>query len=169
MEAVYEYPSPLGSILLASGGEALKGLWFKGQKYFGSTLGSDAVQRDLPVFDRTAEWLELYFRGEEPDFMPPLALEGTAFQKRVWELLLTIPYGTTVTYGEIAGRLSEGPESLQTSARAVGNAVGRNPISLIVPCHRVGGAGGRLTGYAGGLERKEKLLSLEGRRKQERE
>lgn len=170
MEAICEYHSPLGKIILAGEGEALKGLWFEGQKYFGSTLGGETVGAGLPVLDQAVRWLDLYFSGEEPDFTPPLSLTGTPFQKRVWEFLLTIPYGRTTTYGEIAGRLfGEGEEGQRTSARAVGSAVGRNPISLIVPCHRVVGAGGRLTGYAGGLERKEKLLLLEGQRGRGRE
>lgn len=163
---ISHYHSPLGEITLASDGEALTGLWFDGQKYFGSTLGADPVGEELPVFVKTREWLELYFGGEKPDFTPPLSLKGTPFQKRVWEFLLTIPYGETATYGEIAERLSdegeEGEGRSKTSARAVGSAVGRNPISLIVPCHRVIGAGGRLTGYAGGIEKKERLLLLEG-------
>ncbi len=146
-------PSPLGEITLGSRGEALCGLWFNGQKYFASGLPADREERDLPVFRETRRWLEAYFSGTKPDFLPPLAPEGTPFRRRVWEALLTIPYGETVTYGELAKRLGTAP-------RAVGSAVGRNPVSILIPCHRVVGSGG-LTGYAGGLERKRALLELE--------
>ena len=150
-------PSPLGDLTLASRGEALCGLWFNGQKYFAAGLPADREERDLPVFRETRRWLEAYFSGSAPDFLPPLAPEGTPFRRRVWEALLTIPYGETVTYGELAKRLSTAP-------RAVGSAVGRNPVSILIPCHRVVGSGG-LTGYAGGLERKRALLELEGNTK----
>ena len=147
-------PSPLGDLTLASRGEALCGLWFNGQKYFAAGLPADREERDLPVFRETRRWLEAYFSGTKPDFLPPLAPEGTPFRRRVWEALLTIPYGETVTYGELAQRLGTAP-------RAVGSAVGRNPVSILIPCHRVVGSGG-LTGYAGGLERKRALLEIEG-------
>lgn len=156
MDYIQRYASPLGGLVLAGDGEALTGLWFEGQKYFGSTLGAEYEERTLPVLADTARWLDLYFGGGIPDFTPPLSLRGSAFQKAVWELLLTIPYGGTVSYGELARRLG-------SSARAVGSAVGRNPVSLIVPCHRVVGADGGLTGYAGGLERKKWLLEWEKR------
>ena len=149
------YDSPLGGITLAGDGDALTGLWFDGQKHFGAGLGEDWEERSLPVFAEAVRWLELYFGGTVPDFTPKLALRSTPFRRSVWELLLTVPYGGTVTYGELARRLGG------TSARAVGGAVGRNPVSLIVPCHRVVGSGGRLTGYAGGLDRKRYLLLLE--------
>lgn len=150
------YHSFLGSITLASDGEALTGLFFDGQRYFGSTLGAQYVERmELPVFDETCRWLDVYFSGCEPDFTPSLLLKGTVFQRRVWEALLTIPYGQTVTYGELSRRLG------CRSAQAVGGAVGRNPISIIVPCHRVVGTDGTLTGYAAGLDRKRALLDLE--------
>ena len=156
MEYTAHYDSPLGGITLASDGEALTGLWFNGQKHFGSTLGSLAsFPAQLPVFDETCRWLNVYFSGCEPDFTPSLLLKGTVFQRRVWKSLLAIPYGQTVTYGELARRLD------CRSAQAVGGAVGRNPISLIIPCHRVVGADGSLTGYAGGLDRKRALLELE--------
>ena len=147
-------PSPLGDLTLASRGEALCGLWFNGQKYFAAGLPADREERDLPVFRETRRWLEAYFSGSAPDFLPPLAPEGTPFRRRVWEALLTIPYGETVTYGELAQRLGTAP-------RAVGSAVGRNPVSILIPCHRVVGSGG-LTGYAGGLDRKRALLEIEG-------
>lgn len=155
MTFLHTYDSPLGRIVLAADGEGLTGLWFEGQKYFGSTMDAQTEEKNLPVFPETDRWLDLCFAGEKPDFTPPLHLRGTAFRRRVWEALLTIPYGMTMTYGALADKLG-------SSARAVGNAVGHNPISIIVPCHRVVGADGGLTGYAGGVERKEQLLTLEG-------
>ena len=153
--------TPLGGVTLASDGESLTGLWFDGQKYFGAGLCSAPLEKDLPVFGEVREWLQVYFRGESPDFTPPLSLQGTPFRCAVWEKLLLIPYGNTATYGELARSLSE-VFGRKVSARAVGNAVGHNPVSLIVPCHRVLGADGCLTGYAGGVERKRRLLELEG-------
>ena len=156
MEYIAHYNSSLGDITLASDGRALTGLWYDGQKYFGSTLGPHtSLPAQLSVFDEACRWLDIYFFGREPDFMPPLSLKGTTFQQRVWKELLTIPYGQTVTYGELARRLG------CRSAQAIGGAVGRNPISIIVPCHRVVGANGTLTGYAAGLDRKRTLLELE--------
>ena len=155
------YLSPLGAITLASDGEALTGLWFDGQKYFGSTLPQQAETGDCPVFTQTKRWLDSYFAGEKPDFAPPLHWAATPFRRAVWEILLTIPYGCTTTYGQIAAQLADRMGKPQ-SAQAVGGAVGHNPISLIVPCHRVVGADGSLTGYAGGIDRKVKLLALEG-------
>ncbi len=151
-------PSPLGGLTLASDGEALTGLWLPGQKYFGATLKNDAVERaDLPVFAQARAWLEAYFAGRRPDPRQlPLAPQGSAFRKRVWAVLLDIPYGETVTYGQIAREIG------CASAQAAGGAVGHNPISIIVPCHRVLGARGDLTGYAGGLQAKRFLLRLEG-------
>ena len=172
MDYVQHYDSPLGRITLSSNGEALTGLWFDGQKHFGSTLSSVFLEEDLPVFNLARRWLDIYFSGREPDFTPPVHLIGTPFQKAVWEVLRTIPYGCTVTYGEIAARIrpssatganlatGAGP-SCRTLARAVGSAVGRNPVSLIVPGHRAVGLGGRLIGYASGLPNKSYLLRLE--------
>ena len=157
MDYVHHYSSPLGGITMASGGEALTGLWFDGQKHF--ALPPDHEERDLPVFRQADRWLDHYFSGSAPDFTPRLAPEGTPFRRAVWELLLTIPYGQTMTYGEIAGRIAA--QTGRTSPRAVGGAVARNPISLIIPCHRVVGADGSLTGYAGGPEKKRRLLALE--------
>ena len=117
--------------------------------------------KELPVFEETRRWLDAYFRGEKPDFTPPLSVETTPFRRAVWELLLTIPYGQTMTYGEIAAEIARRRGLSGMSAQAVGGAVGRNPISLIIPCHRVVGTGGSLTGYAGGIEKKVKLLELE--------
>lgn len=156
MNHIAHYDSPLGGITLVSDGNALTGLFFDGQKHFGSTFGPSAsLSAKPPVFDETRRWLDLYFSGREPDFTPPLLLQGTMFQQRVWKALLTIPYGQAMTYGELARRL------VCRSAQAVGGAVGRNPISIIVPCHRVVGANGSLTGYAAGLDRKRALLQLE--------
>ena len=156
MDCLSSWPSPLGEITLASDGRALTGLWFAGQKHDRAGLRGDAQTRDLPVFAETRRWLALYFAGREPDFCPPLAPRGTPFQRSVWDRLRRIPYGQTLSYGALARELG------CPSARAVGSAVGRNPISLLIPCHRVLGADGSLTGYAGGLARKEALLRLEG-------
>lgn len=156
MDYLCHIPSPLGGLTLASDGEALTGLWFDGQAHFGAGLSDERKERPLPVFDEALRWLSVYFSGREPDFTPPLRLRGTAFQRAVWQELLTVPYGRTMSYGELARRLGT------ASARAVGGAVGRNPVSIIIPCHRVLGADGRLTGYAGGLERKRYLLRIEG-------
>lgn len=156
MNYTAHYDSPLGGITLASDGHALTGLWFDGQRHFGSTLEPQATRiTDLHIFDSARRWLDIFFSGRQPDFTPPLLLLGSPFAQRVWQTLLDIPYGQTVTYGELARRLGI------RSAQAVGGAVGRNPISIIVPCHRVVGAGGNLTGYAGGLDRKRALLQLE--------
>ena len=153
------YTSPLGRITLASDGMALTGLYFDGERDFPDL--SAAHKKDLPVFGEAMRWLDLYFAGKEPDFSPALNPTGTAFQQAVWEILRTIPYGGTTTYGAIAKRL-EKVTGKRMSAQAVGGAVGRNPISIIVPCHRVIGADGSLTGYAGGLDKKEYLLRTEG-------
>ena len=155
MDYTYRYTSPLGGITLASDGEALTGLWFDGQKYFADTLDAEYAEKVLPVFDETAKWLDLYFGGIVPGFTPKLNPRGTSFRRRVWDVLLTIPYGQTMTYGEIAKALG------CRSSQAIGGAVGHNPISLIIPCHRVVGADGSLTGYAGGVDKKRRLLELE--------
>ena len=217
MNYTAHYDSPIGGITLASDGVALIGLWFEGQKHFAAMLGPQHREcDDLPVFVETKRWLDSYFSGQIPDFTPKLAMRATPFRQAIWEILLTIPYGKTVTYGEIARRFVETfhETSLQSSslhnvslhgatsqdislqgaplqvtssqdalsqgsllqgmsiqgamlakknmsAQAVGGAVGHNPISLIIPCHRVIGANGSLTGYAGGVERKKYLLELE--------
>jgi len=163
---LYHYDSPLGGITLASDGEALTGLWFDGQKYFGESLAEERETKELPVFAQAVKWLDIYFSGKNPDFIPPLSMETTPFRRTVWEILLTIPFGKTMTYGEIAGRIA-GRIALQKglermSAQAVGQAVGHNAIALIIPCHRVVGADGSLTGYAGGTDKKAWLLAREG-------
>ncbi len=154
--------TPLGPVRMASDGTALTGLWFEGQKYFPQSLDGELRAEALPVFGEVRRWLELYFSGEEPGFMPPLRLIGSDFQTEVWGLLRAIPYGETTTYGALAQKLARARGLPRLSARAVGGAVGRNPISILVPCHRVVGAGGSLTGYAGGMDRKAALLKLEG-------
>ena len=162
MEYIHHYASPLGGITMASNGESLTGLWFDGQKYFADTLAADYEERPLPVFEQADCWLGRYFSGKEPDFTPPLSMKTTQFRRAVWEILLTIPYGQTMTYGEIAERIAEQKGIARMSAQAVGGAVGHNAISLIIPCHRVVGSDGSLTGYAGGIEKKVKLLQMEG-------
>lgn len=158
MDTTCRYTSPLGGILLAWDGAAITGLWFEGQRRFARGLDDVHEERGLPVFRETVRWLDAYFGGQQPDFTPPLNARGTAFEKAVWMVLLKIPYGHTATYGDIARALGLSAGA----ARAVGGAVGRNPVSILIPCHRIVGAGGRLTGYAGGLERKRALLALEG-------
>ena len=152
------YASPLGPILLAADETGLTGLWFEGQKYFPSFLGVDYQEKETPVLTETVRWLDVYFSGKDPDILPPLHPQGSPFRQTVWDILLTIPRGQTMTYGEIARRLGV------HSAQAVGGAVGHNPISILIPCHRVVGSDGNLTGYAGGFDRKTRLLQLEGAR-----
>ena len=156
------YSSPLGEVLLSADDMGLSGLWFVGQRYFARTLPSGAASGETPVLTASKRWLDCYFSGKRPDFLPPLHLIGTDFQQAVWNLLLEIPYGQTVTYGALARTLAQQLGKPAMSAQAVGAAVGRNPVSVIVPCPRVVGAGGNLTGYAGGVERKLQLLQLEG-------
>ncbi len=156
MNFIAHYPSPIGSVSLASDGESLTGLWFDGQKYDRGTLrGSSFAEKDLPVFSLAKKWLDIYFT-------PPLKVEGSAFKKLVSEIMREIPFGRSTTYGEIARKVAQRTKRKSMSAQAVGLAVGRNPISIIVPCHRVLGTGGRLVGYAGGIERKVFLLKNEG-------
>ena len=156
------YRSPLGEILLAADGAGLTGLWFAGQKYFARRLDPVHEDKELPVLAQAKRWLDVYFSGREPDFDLPLHLIGTDFQQAVWAILRTIPYGCTTTYGEIARKLAAQRGVPHLSAQAVGGAVGRNGVSIVVPCHRVVGSGGSLTGYAGGIDRKIALLKLEG-------
>ena len=149
------YDSPLGQMRLCCDGENLTAVIFVGQKYEDPHIPKAAEYGSHPILEQTKEWLSKYFDGEIPDFLPPIKPMGTPFQKKVWNLLLQIPYGETITYGELAKRLD------CQSAQAVGGAVGRNPISILIPCHRVIGADGTLTGYAGGVEKKKFLLLLE--------
>ena len=155
------YDSPLGGILLAADEVGLTGLWFEGEKYFANILGPEQQERETPALQRAKRWLDVYFSGREPDFTPPLHPVGSDFQRAVWQLLLQIPYGQTTTYGALAGELARQRGLTHFSAQAVGGAVGHNRVSIIIPCHRVVGSGGSLTGYAGGLENKIKLLELE--------
>lgn len=154
--------TPLGKILASAEAGALTGLWFSGQRYFPPTIERWTEDADAPVFTALREWLLRYFAGENPAPNFPLSPRGTPFQTAVWDILLAIPYGTTTTYGAIAKRLSAHRDKQPASARAVGGAVGHNPISILIPCHRVVGSTGSLTGYAGGLEKKKALLRLEG-------
>lgn len=161
MTYIYHYHSPLGGITVSSNGREITGLWFDGQKYFGDTLPKDYEEKALPIFEETKKWLDIYFVGKAPDFTPPLKMETTDFRKAVWEIMLTIPFGQTMTYGEIANSIAKQKGLVKMSAQAVGGAVGHNSISLIIPCHRVVGANGSLTGYAGGIEKKIQLLTME--------
>ena len=161
MEYIHHYDSPLGGITLASDGDKLTGLWFDEQKYFADTLEKEHEEKILPVFEETNRWLDIYFSGNAPDFTPPLRMKTTEFRKAVWEIMLTIPYGKTMTYGEIAEKIAKQKGLSRMSAQAVGGAVGHNSISLIIPCHRVVGTNGSLTGYAGGIDKKVQLLTIE--------
>jgi methylated-DNA-[protein]-cysteine S-methyltransferase len=162
MDFTARYQSPLGGIVLASDGEALTGLWFERQKYFAATLSANTSENpDLPIFRQTLLWLDRYFGGGIPDFTPNLRVQSSDFRKHVWQLLLEIPYGHTVTYGEIARAIARENGLERMSAQAVGNAVGHNPIALIIPCHRVLGSDGSLTSYAAGTDKKAFLLDLE--------
>ncbi len=161
MQYTCRYASPLGGILLAADEVGLTGLWFEGQKYFAKLLDKEHEERVTPCLTEAARWLDVYFAGREPDFDVPLHFTGTDFQNEVWGILRTIPYGKTMTYGEIAKQIAERRGLARMSAQAVGGAVGHNEISIIVPCHRVVGTNGSLTGYAGGIDKKIKLLTLE--------
>lgn len=162
MQYVSHYASPLGGITLAADEKGLTGLWFDGQKYFALYLDKEHEEKELPVFQQAKKWLDIYFSGREPHVDVPLHFMGSDFQNEVWEILYSIPYGKTMTYGEIAQIMAKKRDLARMSAQAVGGAVARNEISLIVPCHRVVGSNGSLTGYAGGISRKAALLKMEG-------
>ena len=162
MQYITTYRSPLGEILLAADEIGLTGLWFDGEKFYADSLDPEHEERNVPVFDVVKKWLDIYFSGHEPDFMPPVHMIGSEFRQRVWKILREIPYGETITYGALAKRLARERGLERMSAQAVGGAVGHNEISIIVPCHRVVGSDGSLTGYAGGIDKKERLLILEG-------
>ena len=153
--------TPLGEIRLRSDGESLTGLWFVGQVNDAEDNYDCEIKDDLPIFGQVESWLESYFSGEEIPITIPLQPKGTIFQERVWKILQEISYGETMTYGEIAQRIAKEKGVATYSAQAVGQAVGKNPISILIPCHRVLGKNGTLTGYAGGVHRKEQLLKLE--------
>lgn len=179
IQYICSYESPLGPMTMASDGEYLTGLWFDGQKYDRAVLkGKEVIEREvLPVFDETRKWLDLYFgkaeseegvffvreNAQEPGFTPPLRVVGSEFRQMVSSIMLSIPYGETMTYGEIGKEAAKRMGKKSMSAQAVGGAVGHNAISVIIPCHRVVGADGKLTGYAGGIEKKMALLKLESR------
>lgn len=161
MEYVSTYNSSLGMINLFSNGKELTGLYFQDQKY-SRIIKDEEMMKDLPIFRETSSFLDIYFSGKEPEFIPPLYFASTPFRNTVWNILLTIPYGKVITYGDISAIIEKEYGIEKMSSRAVGGAVAHNPISIIIPCHRVVGKGGKLTGYAGGLERKKALLRLEG-------
>lgn len=160
------YGSPIGNMIVVCDGrqEHIVGLWIEGQKYFRGKLKEEpAVQEDIPVLQKAASWLDAYFAGENPAVSElPLAPGGGAFRQEVWKMLCEIPYGSVTTYGEIARKIAAGMGRESMSAQAVGGAVAHNPISVIIPCHRVVGTNGSLTGYAGGIDKKIKLLEHEG-------
>ena len=155
------YDSPLGKLLLTADALGLTGLYFDGEKTEPDRLPFVHTERETPLLAETKRWLDVYFSGREPDFLPPLHPAGSAFRQAVWALLLKIPYGQTTTYGEIARQLAAKQGIPKMSAQAVGGAIGHNKIAIVIPCHRVIGANGSLTGYAGGIDKKRKLLELE--------
>ena len=156
--------SPLGKITLGSDGENLVGLWTEGQRYFGDTVPNEMLINDsLSVFTVTKDWLNRYFDGKKPHISQlPLSPTGSEFRRNVWKMLTEIPYGEVITYGELARKIAVQRGSGRMSAQAVGGAVGHNPISIIIPCHRVVGANGNLTGFSGGIQMKLQLLHHEG-------
>jgi methylated-DNA-[protein]-cysteine S-methyltransferase len=158
------YPSPIGTLTLACDGDNLVGLWIEGQKYHGDTIPEEmTTKNNMPVFDTTKKWLEKYFAGKKPVISAlPLAPVGGAFRQGVWNILCEIPYGAVIAYSDIAKKMAVKMNRNTMSSQAVGGAVGHNPISIIIPCHRVVGINGSLTGYAGGVSKKIKLLELEG-------
>lgn len=157
----FKYESPLGPLIIESDGEKLTKLSFDRGEHALLREERDYTEERDAVLEGTCNWLDTYFGGEAPGFLPPIRLDGTSFQKDVWEILMEIPYGKTVTYGDIAKRIAKKREMKRMAAQAVGGAVGRNGIAIIVPCHRVIGSDGRLTGYAGGMDKKKWLLTLE--------
>lgn len=161
MQYTSKYKSPFGEIVIAADEKGLTGLWFVGQKYFALYLDKENKEKEIQILKDTKKWLDIYFSGKNPDFKLPLHFTGTDFQNEVWKILYSIPYGKTMTYGEIANILAKQMGFKRMSAQAVGGAVGKNEISIIVPCHRVVGTNGSLTGYAGGISKKIALLKLE--------
>lgn len=161
MDYIQEYNSPLGSITIASDEASVTGIWFENSRFFSKALSGKYINQATAAAEQAVHWLDIYFNNKIPDFTPPLLLKGTDFRMAVWKILLDIPYGETVSYGDIAKTVAEKQGIAKMSAQAVGNAVGHNPISIIVPCHRVVGSKGGLTGYSGGIERKKALLDIE--------
>lgn len=161
MQTLCRHATPLGPVLMTAGEAGLTGLWFAGQARAPLPPGALPPEGDSPALALARRWLDEYFAGRQPGFMPPLHLAGSEFQRAVWDILRAIPYGQTMTYGAVAAQLAAQRGVPRVSAQAVGGAVGHNPISILVPCHRVVGSGGSLTGYAGGLDKKAALLALE--------
>ena len=157
----FKYNSPVGLLVISSDGQNITGVWFEGQKYFANIMDGDAIEKDLPIFNSARKWFNLYFSGEEPGFTMLLAPKGSEFRQAVWKIICKIPFGKVITYGDIAKQLEKRFNGRKVSARVVGGAVGHNPISIVIPCHRVVGSNGSLTGYAGGLDKKIQLLELE--------
>ncbi len=157
------YHSTIGELTLACHNNSIIGLWIKNQKYYPNSLAENSILKDeLPLFYDVKNWLDSYFSGQNPNILNlPLAPVGSDFSKEVWRIIKKIPYGETLSYGEIAKEISLKNNNKNVSAQAVGGAVGRNPISIIIPCHRVLGSNGSLSGYAGGIEKKIKLLQIE--------
>lgn len=155
------YASPLGEMVIACDDAAVTGLWFREQRLFRNPLPQKSEERQHPLLEDTKHWLDIYFSGREPDFLPPLRYDATPFRKQICDIMLRIPYGKTITYGEIAARAARELGLTRMSAQAVGGAVGHNPIPILIPCHRVVGKNGSLTGYGCGIERKVRLLELE--------
>lgn len=162
MQYTNYYCSPIGKMLLAADGTNLTGLWFEGGKFYDAVLDSEHEEKELPVFETVKKWLDIYFTGKNPDFTPPVHLQDSPFRILVWNILKEIPYGQTITYKDIANRVAAEKGLPRMSAQAVGGAVAHNPVSIIIPCHRVIGSDGSLTGYAGGIDKKVKLLQYEG-------
>jgi methylated-DNA-[protein]-cysteine S-methyltransferase len=162
MQYTTKYETPLGSVLLAADETGLTGLWFDGARYYAAGLAAQHKEKEMPVFEKVRTWLELYFAGKRPECLPPLHMIGSPFRVRIWEMMLQIPYGQTMTYGELAAQIAKERGIERMSAQAVGGAVAHNPISILIPCHRMVGTNGSLTGYAGGIPRKAELLKLEG-------
>ena len=156
------YPSLLGHLTLVSDGDSLVGLWFNAQRHLNHALLDKSKEQNVPVFEEIKKWLDIYFQGKDPGPLPPVRFYGTEFRKAVWALLTKIPYGQTITYKDLALQIARLNGCARMSAQAIGGAVGHNPIGIIVPCHRVIGSDGSLTGYAGGISLKEALLRLEG-------
>lgn len=161
------YQSPVGEMLLAADDIGIVGIWFRNKKYYARCLDKDNKPKETSVIKELKHWLDIYFQGKEPDFEPPIHMIGTPFQIEVWNLLCEIPYGTTTTYNEIAKKIAKNRGLERMSAQAVGTAVGKNSIKLIVPCHRVMGTNNSLAGYAGGIDKKITFLKLEGAFKEE--
>ena len=165
MNYKYTYESPLGTMIMLGTLSYLTDLFFIDEAHAPSYDDAEYIEQLTGPFEVTIMWLNQYFNGKKPFITPPIQLEGTAFRKSVWSILQTIPYGETTTYGDIGKQIAQQQGKEKFSAQAVGEAVGHNPISIIVPCHRVIGSNGQLTGYAGGIERKKYMLDLESEHK----